>query len=99
MGTVGAALAVDSGIGNGPTGEFVTDAAAPVLLLYGSSDDIIPRDVAEDFIATLRENGVPTDAKIFEGAEHVVTIPGAANDVSKQANERLVKFLRRQLDD
>ena len=93
------ALAVDSGFGGGPTGEFVTTATVPVLLLYGSADQTVTTDLQEGFTAALRDAGVETDVQVYDASEHIVTMdfPGETAPVAKRANARLAKFLHEQL--
>jgi dienelactone hydrolase len=91
------ALAVDSGIGNGPTGEFSDTAAAPVLLEFGTADENIPESAARDFEAHLRANGVDVEAEYYDGAPHVVTINEPRVDVRNAANARMIKFFEQRL--
>jgi dienelactone hydrolase len=90
------ALAVDSGIGADQTGQFVTTAAAPVLLLYGTEDENIPQQVNHDFEEELRANDVDVEVERYEGGPHVVTI-NANGDILAASNRRLAEFFERRL--
>jgi dipeptidyl aminopeptidase/acylaminoacyl peptidase len=46
------------------------DVDAPVLLLQGEDDPVVPLSQAEAMADTLGENGVPHDLVVFEGEQH-----------------------------
>ncbi|MFW5938470.1 MAG: prolyl oligopeptidase family serine peptidase [Halanaeroarchaeum sp.] len=46
------------------------DVDAPVLLLQGEDDPVVPLSQAEAMADTLAENGVPHDLVVFEGEQH-----------------------------
>lgn len=52
---------------------------APILLLHGEQDAIVPIALSENMYAKLQEAGVPAELMRIEGAGHGPSYPGATN--------------------
>lgn len=68
--------------------DVVTRAAgveAPVLLLHGEDDPLVPVTQARDMEAALRAHGVDVEAEYYPGADHgLAQIPGVRTDLVDQ---------------
>lgn len=53
-----------------PLGDVFTKNSSPVLLLHGTDDSTIPVEKARRMAEILKENGIPYEIKIYEGAGH-----------------------------
>ena len=56
--------------GGMPAAEQIATIKVPVLGSYGAEDAGIPVDQVDMLRATLEENGIPNDIKVYAGAEH-----------------------------
>ena len=90
------ALVADSGVAfNQATREFSVHAAAPVLLLCGTTDPNC--QLMHQFEAALRANGATVESQYYPGGNHVVTISDQPATIRDDANARLIKFLNNEL--
>jgi phospholipase/carboxylesterase len=55
---------------------FPKPARAPVLLVHGDDDSVIPSAAAREAQATLRELGLAVDTHILPGVDHCITAEG-----------------------
>ena len=50
---------------------FAADQLAdPIALFHGTDDNVVPRDQADDIVASLRRRGVPHEYHLYEGEGH-----------------------------
>ena len=64
----------------------------PLLILHGEDDDVVPVTRAYDVEELLRKKGVSYEIKVYSHQGH-----GFSGDALKDANERIVFFLRTHL--
>lgn len=74
------------------TGGFKVDA--PVLMLGGTDDSLVPVRLQQEYEQTLRNLGTAVESYYYEGGRHVVTLPG---ELQADAIMRIVDFYQRHL--
>lgn len=89
------------------TQAVVAGLAAPVLLLHGTADRVVPVEQSREYERAARALGKSVTAVYFEGVGHVVTlVPGvrepealteARRAVQPEARRRAIAFLREHL--
>lgn len=87
------------------TQDVVAGLAAPVLLLHGTADRVVPVEQSREYERAARALGKPITAVYFEGVSHVVTLlprgPEALTEARRaaqpEARRRAIAFLREQL--
>jgi dienelactone hydrolase len=84
------AIVADSGHGTGP----VSAVDAPVLILGGTADAMVPHADVVAYEQALRAAGKTVESHYYDGAGHVVTLINATTD---DATRRVVTFLDRHL--
>lgn len=66
---------------------------APVLLLHGDADEVVPVQQSRDLAASLQNRGVPVELHVYEGEGHGWRRPATSIDEL----ERIESFLRRHV--
>jgi len=88
------------------TQDVVAGLTAPVLLLHGTADRIVPVEQSREYERAARALGKRVTAVYFDGVGHVVTFtPGgpesdeaaARRAAQPEARRRVIEFLREQL--
>jgi dienelactone hydrolase len=89
------------------TQDVVAGLAAPVLLLHGTADRIVPVDQSREYERAARALGKPVTALYFEGVGHLVTfappapepepLADARSRTQAEARRRAIEFLREHL--
>jgi pimeloyl-ACP methyl ester carboxylesterase len=74
--------------------EVLGGLAAPVLLMHGTADDVIPVEQSREYERAARALGKEVATVYFEGAGHMTTVVAASR---AEARERAVAFLREHL--
>ena len=54
---------------------FVSSSSAPVLLMHGLDDTVVPSSGTQCFAEALRESGVPVELVLIPGARHAFILP------------------------
>lgn len=74
---------------------LVDDLAAPVLLLHGTADEVIPVQQTRDYEQALRQAGKPVESHYYDGATHNTPfLPETAADVFQRSSLFLDERLR-----
>jgi dipeptidyl aminopeptidase/acylaminoacyl peptidase len=69
---------------------YVTKDDAPILIVHGTDDPLVPFNQAEIFHAALRKAGVRSDFLKMEGMRHGLGGPEVDNRVQKFLEEQLL---------
>ncbi len=73
---------------------LVKDLSVPVLILYGTADQIVPFQEAKDYETALRAQGKSFEIHGYEGGSHVVTVNiGTSVDALRRAATFFDKYL------
>lgn len=70
----------------------VTSDDAPTLLVHGDKDDLVKLDQSERILAAFREQKVPSELLVIEGAGH-----GFPGDMGRRASDALVAWFDKHL--
>lgn len=68
-----------------PTPENAKNIKAPVLVMHGADDPMVPPEEVKAFQNEMKDAHVPLQFVSYPGAVHAFTNPGAGNDNSKGA--------------
>ena len=65
--------------------DFAKRDRAPLLLIAGDRDHLMPESVVYENFARYRRSPAPTDLKVFHGRPHLITVLDGWEDVADHA--------------
>jgi acetyl esterase/lipase len=76
---------------------YVSADDAPILLVHGDQDNIVPISLSEDFQNKFKAANVPCELIVVEGAGHGPSFPGATNmpDLGAEYVKWMDKYLKK----
>jgi len=72
--------------------KYVSEKAAPFLILHGTADALVPVSESEVLYGKLTELGVPADMVLLDGAVH-----GCDNFYQKEIEDIVLEFMRKNI--
>jgi dipeptidyl aminopeptidase/acylaminoacyl peptidase len=65
--------------------DFANSDRAPLLLVAGDRDHLMPASVVYENFNRYRRSSAPTDFKVFRGSPHLITVLDGWEDVADHA--------------
>ncbi len=65
--------------------DFANSNRAPLLLIAGDRDHVMPQSVVYENFNRYRRSSAPTDFKVFHGRPHLITVLDGWEDVADHA--------------